>query len=1374
MFQQVAGAPRKLMQPNDAFTITTEREDASAAEQADAANTDAREASRGLPLALSLLFWVAVVLTAAVAEHGADLLSFSFWFSAGGMSIVALAALPAIGAFILSSIVQQLRDLGRQNAEVQASIARLSEPEPVLSGKIVSIRHAVHKELTSLNEHLDRSLNKTSEIETAIKREVTALENSFAENERRLLGLVQELARQRETVIITTEQVTDTVKTSRETLNGELAHLATQVMEAGNYARGVVEEVGFELKNELAAQSAGVAESLRQAIDEKIAPLSVALGEQVHSIEALLSTGGDGLITAIENHGEKLASDINSAWKRISGDLENQSRLADSTAERLVKIVDQSLESNVNHLESRIKSASIEIRSVLDKGAEQAAQKIVEIANSSTTALDGRIDTLQSRIDTQMQRFGHLMDDATSGFIPVLQQHNDKLERAIELEAAFEKSTTRLSNVLTEQAGAFVDVLSHNVSAFQQQFSDQANIISEGLLGKLDRAVVTLEDGSRRFETTLLDVQDTISLASDRLTIAVAEHNAEFAQRVNQIETLVVDGSERIDEQLAKGVAELSSALDQGTRQVEDTFVSRTERIGATLATGLGSADTAFQNRLSELETAHGKHEEKLHAVFDSAVDALGSLIGDGGRLLSSASEQVRQQMVEGAARFSGSLGELRAQFNADLDSFATAAKASLTDAGADGVALLDSRMAEITEAVQSRVEAIYGSLDARTREFEANITQFGSNIDTQTTRLHRVISQKSEAIEQGIEMGIGRFDDSMQAHLQRAEAAMQQFVSEDAEVFQRQLTTLKGVLSDQTSTLEQRVNAIYAAMDTRSRQFESHVTEYGVQLEKQVNTLQGAIAQRSQRLEDSIELGTGLIDELLSKHIDQTQSVVSKFIDEEAQTFDRQIDVLSRTLDGRSQILDSIIRTRGADFTDQLYASSKQFEEQLTATSRALETTLRTGSGEMQEMLSGEVAGLQQVLEGGLQRTRAETSTYVSQLESLLTGNAGELKETFEKNATVLANTLTEHSSDIQHRLAGGTDQLSRALEQQSQRVAEVLAEGVASLDTDLGQRAIEMEKRLEARTRTIVTALDGSTRQVSSALDQASRELDDRSVALERVLEDGAGKISATLSQQSQRIVEVLDATSEDLGSNIGQRASALETQLESRTNAIIAALDGSAGKVGDALGQTSRELDGHSAVLKQVLEDGTGKITTTLAEQSQRLAHVLSEGAGGLNGDLAHRVADMETQLRAQTNAIVAALDGSAGKVGTAVEKASRELDKAARERVAEASATLERTLEAVTRSLNSGVDATQQQISANVDQLLARLAAHEKTAAGRMENAAANVGESTRKAAELTAERLVTLNGALVQVLNSLSTPRTAARKPKPEALPDAAE
>jgi len=87
----------------------------------------------------------------------------------------------------------------------------------------------------------------------------------------------------------------------------------------------------------------------------------------------------------------------------------------------------------------------------------------------------------------------------------------------------------------------------------------------------------------------------------------------------------------------------------------------------------------------------------------------------------------------------------------------------------------------------------------------------------------------------------------------------------------------------------------------------------------------------------------------------------------------------------------------------------------------------MRTGGGEMQEMLTNQVAGLQQALEGGLQRTRAETGTYISQLDALLTGASGELKETFEKNASALTGTLAERTGDIQRALEGGTESMTR-----------------------------------------------------------------------------------------------------------------------------------------------------------------------------------------------------------------------------------------------------------------------------------------------------------------------------------------------------------
>jgi hypothetical protein len=1206
MIGQTVGAVRKVLQPEQQFTIAGQK-DVEASNIVEE-NGDAMEETRTRTgwLVLSLLVWGGLILAIAGAENGGALFSSEFWLSSKGVGILGEIVLPTIFVLLLQAIAGRLRDVSRQNDEIRTAIARLAEPESATSGKIVSIRHVVHKELASLNEHLDRSLNKTSEIEAVIKREVGTLETSFAENERRMLGLVQELARQRETVTIATEQVRDVVRTNREALNGEFAALAAQMLEAGNYARGVVEEVGFELKGELASQSSDFAESLRRMVDDKIQPISEMLAGQVQSIDALLSNGGGGLISTFETQGQSLISNLDATWNRIGGDLANQSRLADEMAVRLTGVVDQSLESSVNRLESRIRSASLEILGVLDNGAEQAAQKIVAVAANSIDTLDVRIESLHSGLDAQVGRFSHLAESTAERLIPALERHNDKLERAIELEQAFDQTTTRLSGVLTEQAAIFVDALSRNAAEFQAKLSDQTNVMSDGLAGKLDRVVGTLEDGSKRFESTLQNVQDTISLASDKLTIAVAEHNVEFAQRVNQIETLVADGSERIDEHLSRGVADLSVALDAGSHTVDAIMGSRTEHIREALAEALSGADTAFAAGLAEFDGVQTGHQEKLRSVLEAATGSIADLIESGRGMLASASDKTRQEMVDATARFGGAVRDLQARFSSDLEAFSVAARTSLADTGADSVSLLDTRMAEITAVLQDRVNGIYNSLDARTREFEANITQFGSNIDTQTTRLHRVIGQRSEAIEQGIQQGVGRFDEAMSTHLERTNGVIEHFLKEESETFRRQLDTLTQALDDQSEGLERRLAAISAAIGSHGKEFESRIVEFASAIESQAGRLHKTITLKSQSLEQNVEQGVDAIRDMLSTHLKQTQNLTEQFVEEETSNFDRQIDVFARTLDGRAEILDSIIRTRGADFTDQLYSSAREFEEQLTSTSRTIENTVRAGGAELQEQLTGRTAEMQIALDIGLRR-------------ALSTANA--------------------HIDDVNARLSSATNELGDLLDRKSGALAKSVSESAG---------------------------------------------------ALERVLDVGAGKIDTMLTLESQHLADALAGNVVALGNTIEARAG------------------------------------------------------------------------------------EMISNLRAQAGAVVTALDESSDKVAQAVEGAARDLDKTTRDSVSGAKATFEKSTEVVTRLLNSSVEATQQQVSSNVESLLSRLAAHERTATSRMENAAANVGENTRKAAELTAERLVTLNGALVQVLSSLGTARPTTRKAKPEALPDAAE
>jgi hypothetical protein len=129
------------------------------------------------------------------------------------------------------------------------------------------------------------------------------------------------------------------------------------------------------------------------------------------------------------------------------------------------------------------------------------------------------------------------------------------------------------------------------------------------------------------------------------------------------------------------------------------------------------------------------------------------------------------------------------------------------------------------------------------------------------------------------------------------------------------------------------------------------------------------------------------------------------------------------------------------------------------------------------------------------------------------------------------------------------------------------------------------------------------------------------------------------------------------------------------------------------------------------------------------------------------------------------VSAASAQSVNVLARAVEEAAREfaesgqgLESAIRDEVASVRSALDKSLEAASQLLDSGAESTQRQIVGSVERLLARLALYEKNATNRMDEAAAKVGESTRKAAESTAARLVEFNGALVHTLRGLGNAR----------------
>ena len=200
----------------------------------------------------------------------------------------------------------------------------------------------------------------------------------------------------------------------------------------------------------------------------------------------------------------------------------------------------------------------------------------------------------------------------------------------------------------------------------------------------------------------------------------------------------------------------------------------------------------------------------------------------------------------------------------------------------------------------------------------------------------------------------------------------------------------------------------------------------------------------------------------------------------------------------------------------------------------------------------------------------------------------------------------------------------------------------------------------------------------------------------------------------------------------------------------------------------------LQQRTIVLEQALGDGAGRLDKLLALQGGRFVTALSNGTKGLETSLDVRTKALEQQLHQTAGVLASGVDEASVRLAEALEQSRRALESAMRQDVERARATIEESLEHANHLLGNGLTSTQQSVASNVDKLLTRLTAHEKAAVNRMEDAATSVGENMRKAAELTAERLVALNGALVQVLSSLGSGRASGRKQKLEVIPDAAE
>ena len=162
------------------------------------------------------------VLVVAMGLSG-DVFSGGFSLATPGtLNFVLLLFLPVGFFWAIATMVWRSQEMRIVSRQITDLASRLSEPENIATDAVVNVSQAIRREVAAVGDGIERAIARASELELLVHNEVAALERSYSDNETRMRSLIDDLAGQREAIVINSERVRTSIVSAQESLSKDL------------------------------------------------------------------------------------------------------------------------------------------------------------------------------------------------------------------------------------------------------------------------------------------------------------------------------------------------------------------------------------------------------------------------------------------------------------------------------------------------------------------------------------------------------------------------------------------------------------------------------------------------------------------------------------------------------------------------------------------------------------------------------------------------------------------------------------------------------------------------------------------------------------------------------------------------------------------------------------------------------------------------------------------------------------------------------------------------------------------------------------------------------------------------------------------------
>ena len=654
--------------------------------------------------------WTAVWLVFAWFMFGSALSTSTgigdFIVKSNALLVLASVAVPVTLFFFLALIGWRAEELRLRSSTMTEVAIRLAEPDRMAEQSIASLGQAVRRQVSFMNDAVGRALGRAGELEALVHNEVAALERSYDENERKIRGLIQELAGERHALVNTSEHVTQTLRG----LGTEIPALIDKLSGQQITLAKIIEGAGQNL-NALESAITHTTAGLETTVNASAGRLEGALGTHATHLQAVLEDYTTALGVALGSRTQQMQAAFDAHARAIDTELGGRVEQLDNTLGTRTLQLEQSLAIAAEHIAEAIGTRAGEVETAftdnlasLDSSLAGRTQALQSVFEEYGRALDTTLARRADALDSQLVERTRALDDAFSDrlrlFDESIQRSTQAIdgaisERSVALSAAMDTHAKQLSTTLTKQAGELDETLMHGISSVRRT--------SEAITRQSIKAIESLASQS-----------DMLKNISENLLGQIGNVTGRFEQQGAQI-------------------MKAASTLETANYKIDSTLQTRHAELSRTLDKLSGKADEFgqfVQGYSTSIEGSIGDAERKARLLTDDLMRSTEArsraTLDDIERMRSSTDLETQRALEDLRGRFSNVSTEVTQQLGS-----------------------LTSRFDETSEEVRRRAAHAASELETEQRRLREQIEQLPRTTQSSAEAMRRALQDQLKAIEQ-------------------------------------------------------------------------------------------------------------------------------------------------------------------------------------------------------------------------------------------------------------------------------------------------------------------------------------------------------------------------------------------------------------------------------------------------------------------------------------------------------------------------------------------------------------------------------------------------------------------------------------------------